>query len=125
MNTTNLVAKQIETLLSPKIHSLYLERLQHELCGINFHWFENKLILVLEGTVTKTEKLLYQNHHQELADRVRKIIDEMILPEIKIAIEQTMNVSVVDFLSDTTIDTSRTGVIAIFALEPKIDPVLD
>lgn len=119
MNRTNLVTKQIEPLLSQKIHNLYLERLKHELCEINFYWFENKLILVLEGTVTKPEKLLYQNQRRELADRARNTIDEIILPGIKDAIEQTMNVSVVDFLSDTTIDTSRTGVIAIFALESK------
>jgi uncharacterized protein YbcI len=117
MNTTHLAEKHREELLSQQIFSLYRERLNHELGEINFHWFEDKLMIVLEETVTQPEKLLYQNNCQKLADRARNIIDESILPDIKIAIEQIMNVSVVDLLSDTTINTSRTGIIAIFTLQ--------
>lgn len=43
----------------------------------------------------------------------------MIHPQIQTIIEEVLNVKVVDFLSDTTIDNNITGAIAIFEFKPK------
>lgn len=40
-------------------------------------------------------------------------------PQIKNIIEEVLNVNVVDFLSDTTIDNKVIGAIAIFEFKPK------
>ena len=115
-------SKKLESILSERIQSLYKKQLQHEINGITYHFFENTLIITIEGTLTQPEKLLNENQHQQLAKQVRKVIDKLIQPKIITSIEEVMDVKVVDFLCDTTIDTSRTGAIAILGFKPKNSP---
>ena len=77
------------------------------------------LIIMLEGTITLPEKLLKNNDRHCLAEEVRKLIDSIIHPQIQSSIEDILNVRVVDFLSDTTIEQNMTGAIAIFEFESK------
>lgn len=69
---------------------------------------------MLAGTITSPEKLLKNNDSFYLVKQVRVAIDKVIQPQIQNIIEETLNVKVVDFLSDTTIDRELTGAIAIF-----------
>ena len=112
-------SKKLESILSERIQNLYQKQLQHEIKDITYHFFENTLIIMMEGTLTPPEQLLNENQHQQLAKQVREVIDRLIQPQIRISIEQVMDVKVVDFLCDTTIDTSRTGAIAILGFKPQ------
>ena len=42
-----------------------------------------------------------------------------VQPQIKTSIEEVMDVKIVDFLCDTTVETSRTGAIAVLGLKSK------
>lgn len=108
---------QLQKDLSQRIKKLYRENLQHQIEDINYHFFGNTLIIVMEGTLTGAERILNDNEYQMLAKQVREAIDKLIQPLIKDSIEEIMDVKVVDFLCDTTIDTSRTGAIAILGFE--------
>jgi uncharacterized protein YbcI len=110
-NTVSL--KQIKKNLDRNIRNIYQERLKHQLNKISFHLFDDTLIIFIEGTVTCSEKLLQKNDGILLARQVRKAIDRVIQPQIESAIEQVMNVRVIDFLSDTTIDNNCSFAIAI------------
>jgi uncharacterized protein YbcI len=114
MTKANLTPEQLEPLLSKQIEDLYFNVLQHQLSEIAYKWFDDKLVVIIEGTVTQAEKLLYQSDRKHLARQVRSVINKIILPQIKSAIEEVTNATVGDFLGDTTIDTGRTGAIAIF-----------
>lgn len=122
MERTNLTKLQLENLISEKIQNLYLEHLKQQLQKISYRWQSNRLTLVMEGTVTQPEQLLYQCDRRTLAYRVRNTIDLVILPKIKQEIEKIAEVNITDFLCDTKIETGRTGVIIIFQLKPDYSP---
>lgn len=116
MERANLTETELENLISVKIQNFYLEYLKQELQEIFYQWQENQLIIVIEGTVTQTEQLLYEYDRKALAYRVRKIVDLVILPKIKQEIVTILGIRIADFLYDTTIQTGRTGVIVICEL---------
>ncbi|MDJ0692539.1 MAG: DUF2294 domain-containing protein [Xenococcaceae cyanobacterium MO_188.B32] len=119
MNQKAIRIKTIEPLLSQKIKDIYQERLEHQLNDIYYKLFDSTLIIILEGTITSTEKLLKDNDRLYLVTQVREAIERAIQPQIKNIIEEVMDVKVVDFLSDTTIDNDLTGAIAIFEFKPR------
>jgi uncharacterized protein YbcI len=118
MNTKAFKIKQIEDLLSQKIKNIYKSQLEHQLDDISYKLFDRTLVIVLEGTVTSSERLL-KTSDRILAERVREAIDSVIQPQIKEIIEEVLNVRVIDFLSDTTIDNNLTGAIAMFEFKPN------
>lgn len=109
--------KQIEPLLSEKIQAVYQAQLEHPLHKISYKLFDNTLVITMEGTITSPEKLLKDNERFALAKQVREAIDSVIRPQIQSVIEEVLDVKIVDFLSDTTIEHDMTGAIAIFELE--------
>ncbi|EAW38251.1 DUF2294 domain-containing protein [Lyngbya sp. PCC 8106] len=115
MKQTNLA--NAEELICEQIQHIYVQQLEQELSQISCRIFDRILIFVLEGVITPPENLLNQNNHLRLVSQVRSVFDRMIQPKIQDLIEQTLNVTVIDFLCDTTIDTSRTGAIVIFEFQ--------
>ncbi|HHP7232293.1 MAG TPA: DUF2294 domain-containing protein [Xenococcaceae cyanobacterium] len=111
--------QKIESLLSQKIKDVYHAQLERQLDNISYKLFDHTLIIILEGTITSSEKLLKNHNCLLLAEQVRKTIDSVIQPQIKDIIEEVLDVKVIDFLSDTTIDNDLTGAIAIFEFKPK------
>ncbi len=114
MTKNNFNQTQLENGFSQKIKNLYLNYLNHQLNEVSFQWFHNKLVIVIEGTVTRPEQVLYDNNYPELASQTRAIINQKILPQVKNLIEEDMGITIVDFLCDTTINTGRTGIISVF-----------
>jgi uncharacterized protein YbcI len=115
----SLVIKKLESVLSQKIQNLYQTRLNHQVTNINYHLFDRTAIVMMEGIITPVEQFLNEVDRQELAERVRDVIDDIIYAEIKKFIEEAIDVTVVDFLTDTTIDSNITGAIAIFEIKPQ------
>ncbi len=119
MNNKVIRFKQIESLLSRKIKDVYRDRLEHKLDSLSYRLFDRTLVITLEGIITSPEKLLQENDRLDLAKQVREAIDRIIHPQIQDIIEEVLDVKVVDYLSDTTIDNDITGAIAIFEFKPK------
>ncbi|HBB34637.1 MAG TPA: hypothetical protein DDZ80_21095 [Cyanobacteria bacterium UBA8803] len=122
MEVSDLTSGQLESLLSDRIQNLYFNQLKHQLKQVSCQLYGDELIIILENTVTAPEHLLNQSHQKELAEQVRGILDGVIQPQLRALVEEILQVRVVDFLSNTTLDTGRTGVIAILGLEPKMPP---
>ncbi|MEM7590844.1 MAG: Na-translocating system protein MpsC family protein [Cyanobacteria bacterium P01_A01_bin.83] len=119
MNNKVIRTKKIESLLSQKIKNVYRVCLEHKLDNISYKLFDRTLIVTLEGTITSPEKFLKDNDHLDIAIQVRETIDNIIHPQIQDIIEEVLNVKVVDYLSDTTIDNDLTGAIAIFEFKSR------
>jgi uncharacterized protein YbcI len=115
----SLAIKKLERVLSKKIKDLYRTRLNQEVTNINYHLFDRTAIVMMEGILTPVEQFLDEADRQELAKQVRDVIDDVIYAEIKKFIEEAIDVTVVDLLSDTTIDGNLTGAIAIFEIKPQ------
>lgn len=110
--------KKIESLLSQKIKNVYQERLDHRLDNISYKLSNRTLIVTLEGSITFPEKLLQENDRLYLAKQVRKAIDRILHPQIRNIIEEELDVKIVDFLSDSTVENNLTAAIAIFDFKP-------
>ena len=119
MNKKEIKINKIEPLLFRKIKDIYRDRLEHQLDNISCRLFDRTLIIMLEGIITSPEKLLKNSARLDLANQVRESIDSVIHPQIKNIIEEVLDVKVVDFLSDTTIDNDLTAAIAIFEFKPR------
>ncbi|MBF2009282.1 DUF2294 domain-containing protein [Chlorogloeopsis fritschii PCC 9212] len=118
--TTSLPTRgQIERTLAQRIQALYREQLGHQPSKVSCQLAEQNLIILIEDSITPPEQLLAQTGRQELAEKVRSDLDTAIQPQLKELIEETLNIAVVEILSDATLETGRTGMIAILAETPS------
>lgn len=119
MKRKTIKIKNVESILSERIKAVYHSKLKHQPEEIAYKLFDHTLVITLSGIITSPEKLLQANEHYGLAKRVRKTVDGIIHPRIKEIVEEVLDVKVVDFLSDTTIDHDVTGAIAVFEFRSK------
>jgi uncharacterized protein YbcI len=82
--------------------------------------FDEKLAIIIENSITPPEQLLANHGQTELAEQVRSELDEAIKPELKALIEEVLGASVLDLLSDATIETGRTGIIVVLENTPVV-----
>jgi uncharacterized protein YbcI len=64
--------------------------------------------------------LLANTGQVELAQKVRSDLDKAIQPQLKALIEEVLSVGVLDLLSDATLETGRTGIIAVLDITPEV-----
>ncbi|MBD1937339.1 DUF2294 domain-containing protein [Microcoleus sp. FACHB-68] len=110
---------QLERLLSQRIQALYRTHLEHKPSKIDCQINEDKIIIVLNDSFTKAEKLLAENGQEGLAEQVHAELDEVILPLLKALIEEVLEISVLDLLSNAKLKTGRSGTIALLASTPQ------
>ncbi len=111
---------QLERSLSQRIQALYKSQLGHRVSEVDCQIFDRKIVIVLENAVTQPEQLLANDGKEDLVEEVHSNLKESMQPQLKELIETVVGVSVVDLLSDTTLETERTGMIAVLAEEPKV-----
>ncbi|MFP4006582.1 MAG: DUF2294 domain-containing protein [Spirulinaceae cyanobacterium] len=109
---------QLERQLSQSIQAFYREQLGHQPSKVTCQLFDTKIAIILEDSVTPTEQILNKEGQQELAQQVRSSLDEATRPPLKKLIEEVIGTKIVDLLCDATVDTGRTGIIAILAETP-------
>jgi uncharacterized protein YbcI len=111
---------QLERLLSQKLQALYRAQLGHQPGKVTCQLFDEKLAIVVENSITPPEQVLANNGQTELAEQVRTDLDKAIQPQLKALIEEVLGVAVLDLLSDATLETGRTGIIAILDVTPEV-----
>jgi uncharacterized protein YbcI len=110
---------QLERALSQGVQTLYRTQLGHQPSKVSCQLLDEKVAIVLENSLTRPEQVLVEEDEQ-LAEKVRKDLDEAIRPPLKELIQEVLNVEVLDLLSDTTFETGRMGIIVILAKNPTI-----
>ncbi|MEG4349356.1 DUF2294 domain-containing protein [Microcoleus sp. LAD1_D5] len=111
---------KLERTLSQGIQALYRSQLGHPTSQALCNLLDNKLIIVIENGLTQPEKLLAQNGQQDLALQVRTQLESVLELSLKDLIKEVLGVGVTDLLRDATLETGRTGTIAILESAPKI-----
>lgn len=99
---------------------MYRSQLGHQPGKVTCQLFDEKLAIIVEDSITPPEQLLANSGQGELAEQVRSDLDKAIQPQIKAMIEEVLNVAVLDILSDATMETGRTGIIAILDMTPEV-----
>lgn len=111
---------QIERTISQKMQALYKQYLGHQPSKVTCQLFDSKLAVIMENSVTQPEQLLIEEGSADLAEKVRADLNRAIEPQIKVLIESVLEVDVLDLLSDATLDTARTGIIAVLSQTPAV-----
>lgn len=111
---------QLERTLSQRIQALYRQELGQQPSKVTCQLFDEKLAIVLENSITPAEQLLVQEGKGELVEKIRSGLDEVTKPLLKKLIEEVLEVKVNDLLSDSTLETGRTGVIAVLEDTPSV-----
>lgn len=120
METETPTRGQLERTLSQGIQALYRTQLGHQPSKVACQLFDEKLVIIIEDSVTQPEKLLAEEGRENLAEQVHSDLDQAIRPHLKALIESTIGVQVVDLMSDGTLETGRTGVIAVLENAPTV-----
>ncbi|PSB06002.1 hypothetical protein C7B62_23950 [Pleurocapsa sp. CCALA 161] len=120
MTNNLLTCGQLERKLSQEIQAFYRQHLGHQPSKVTCQFFQAKLAIILENSITSAEKVLIDEGKSDLAQQVRSNLDGAIQPELKQLIEKVAEVEVLDILSDATLDTGRTGMIVILSQTPTV-----
>jgi uncharacterized protein YbcI len=111
---------QLERKLSQEIQSLYRRHLGHQPSKVTCQIFDAKLAVIIEGSITNAEQILIEEGKKELAEEVHSNLDNSIELKLRELIENVAEVEIIDLLSDATLDTGRTGIIAVLNNTPKV-----
>lgn len=121
MRTPKSTIRQLEQVLSRRISHIYETQLGHEPTPVSCQFFQDKVAIILENSITHPEKLLVARGQKNLADQIRASRDEVIQLQLKGLIKELLGVSVIDLLGDTSLETGRTGIIIILAEPPDLE----
>ena len=111
---------QLERKLSQAIQAFYRQHLGHQPSKVTCQLFDSKLAVIIENSITNAEQILVDEGKSDLAKKVRSNIDDAIQPELKKLIKEIAEVEVIDILSDATLATGRTGIIAVLTQTPQV-----
>ncbi|BAY83066.1 hypothetical protein NIES267_25520 [Calothrix parasitica NIES-267] len=108
-------SQNIEHILAERIQSLFIEQLGHQPEDIYCRFLDNKLTIVIENAITKPEKLLIAAGYQDIVEKARGSIEQILQPEFKKIIEEISHSQVSNILFATHLDTNYVSIIALFA----------
>lgn len=111
---------QLERLLSQRLQAFYRKHLGHQPSKVTCQLFDEKVAIVVEDSITQPEQLLASSGQVELAQQVHEDLEKAIQPQLQELIEDVLGVAVLDLLSDATLKTGRTGIIAVLEVTPEI-----
>ncbi|AFZ36472.1 Protein of unknown function DUF2294 [Stanieria cyanosphaera PCC 7437] len=111
---------QLERQISQKLQAFYRNRLGHQPSKITCQLFDQKLAIIIEESITQAEQILVKEGKKELAEQVHSQLDDAIQPELKQVVEEIIKVKIIDLLSDATLQTGRTGMIAVLDQTPQV-----
>ncbi len=120
MQTSTPTRGQLERTLTQRIQSLYRTQLGHGPSQVTCHLLDDKIVIVLEGSITRPEQLLVDAGKEKQAEQLREDLDEALQPGLRELIEEVVEVPVIDLISSATLETGRTGTIAVLADSPRV-----
>lgn len=118
--TEQLTVGQVEREISQKLQALYKKHLGHQPSKVTCQLFGAKLAIVLEDSVTQPEILLAEEGQMDLAQQVREDLNSAMQPQVKELVGKILDVEVLDVMSDATLETGRTGIIAVLSKTPAV-----
>lgn len=111
---------QLEREISQRISSLYNTQLGVRPSKVISHCFDKEIVITLEDSVTLVEQTLVDGNYRKLAEEVRVSLNKIIKPQIKALIEEIIDRNVIDIISNSSLATNRTGIIAILEQSPAV-----
>jgi uncharacterized protein YbcI len=117
---SKLMREQLEQILSQRIQALYRVQLGHQPGQVTCRLFDEKLVILIEDAITLSEKMLLKTGQFPLVQEMHSDLNKVLEPQLKQLIEEVVQVPVVDLLSNATLETGRSGTIAVLAALPQV-----
>ncbi|QUY44285.1 DUF2294 domain-containing protein [Acaryochloris marina] len=111
---------QLERSLAQKVQALYRHELGQKPSKVSCQLCGEKFIIILEDSLTQPEQILAQGGQEDLAEKVRTNLDDFMKPQLKSLVEDVAGVNVTDLLSDVTLESGLTGIIAVLEEMPTL-----
>lgn len=111
---------QLERSLAQKVQALYRNELGQQPSKVSCQLCGEKFIIILEDSLTQPEQILAQGGQEDLAEKVRTNLDDFMKPQLKSLVEDIAGVNVTDLLSDVTLESGLTGIIAVLEEMPTL-----
>lgn len=111
---------QLEREISNRIRSLYNTYLGLRIGKLICHFFGTQLAITIESSVTLPEQILLRSGKNVLAEQVRFDVDKTIQPLIQKTIEEVINLPVLEIISNTSLSSGRTAIIAVLEKIPAV-----
>lgn len=111
---------QLERSLSQKVQALYRDELGQQPSKVSCQLCGMKFIIILEDSLTQPEQILAQGGQEDLLEEVRTNLDDFMKPQLKGLVEEVSGVNVTDLLSDVTLESGLTGIIAVLEELPAV-----
>ena len=108
---------QLERSLSQQIQRLYREELGHSTGKVICQIRDEQLTIVIESSLTQPEQLLLQEFEPERVEQLRSDLDDVVRPKLISLVEEYLQRTVIDLMSDTTLETGRTGFVVVLSDE--------
>lgn len=114
-------AQQLEQSLSSEIELLYINKLGQEPSQVVCQFFETKLAIVLEESVTHLERLLIEADQPKTVYNMRAALNQALQVRISHLLEEMAGVAVIDCLSSTAFESRTTGLIMVLQDAPAVN----
>lgn len=111
---------QLERTLAQRIQALYRTQLGHQPSRVICQIFDGRIAIILENSITVPEQALLNQGKHDLAEQVRAGLEAMLDGQLRQLIQEVVGVMVIDLLTDATLETGRTGTIAILEASPQV-----
>jgi uncharacterized protein YbcI len=116
MKTVFTHSQHLEQALAEKTATSYQMLIGHQPRLVSCHRLAHgQLTIVLEGAVTKMEKLLLEHGSHDLARSVRLRLNTILRPRFAAEVEAIFSQKVADVLCSTKFETDRMSVIVILS----------
>ena len=102
---------QLERQMSQTLQSLYRQQFGHLASKVTCHIFDDKVAIVVEDTVTKVEKILYDHSKLDLVYNIRSAVGEAFVSQVKQVTTEILQVEVMDLIFDSTSNSGYLGII--------------
>jgi len=118
-DSPKLTRGQLERSLSQRLQKLYRDHLGHSTGKVTCQLSDDKLTIVVESSLTQPEQLLLQESDAQKVEQIRAELDSAFRPKLIELLEEVLDLEVVDLMSDTTLETGRTGFVIILSEDPQ------
>ena len=112
--------KQLEKDLSQKIKELYNLEINFAPQKVTCKLFSRYLAIVMDEALTPLEKSLIAYGKKGLIAQLRRETSSIFRPRLVKSIEETLGVSIVEILTNTTFIGNKTGTLVVLSESPKV-----
>jgi uncharacterized protein YbcI len=120
MTNTLPTSKQIERDLSQNIRAFYTQEITCPPQQITCKLFSKYIVIIANEALTPLEQSLSESGEEDLMIKVRSEIENILKPKLAKVIEDTLDITVEEILSNATFVGNTLGYLVVLAQKPAV-----